>query len=138
MNKNNKKHTYDSILLIDDSVLDNFINEKMVELNFFAKKIYVSTSGNSALEFINNLVVLGKTEESLYPSIIFVDLNMPNMDGFAFIENLKKINSKSLKKTKLVMLTSSINIEDKKRVEGIEGGVTFVNKPLTKAILDAL
>jgi CheY-like chemotaxis protein len=89
MNINNKKTNYDSVLLIDDSVLDNFINEKMMELNCFANKIYVTTSGNSALEFINNLVVLGGASEEIYPSIIFVDINMPNMDGFAFIENFK-------------------------------------------------
>jgi CheY-like chemotaxis protein len=60
------------------------------------------------------------------------------MDGFAFIEKFKKINIENLKKTKIVMLTSSVNIEDKIRAEGMEGGVSFVNKPLTKAILDAL
>jgi CheY-like chemotaxis protein len=138
MNINNKKYTYDSVLLIDDNVLDNFINEKMVEINFFAKKVYVSTSGTSALEFINNLCIIEESGDKRYPSIIFIDLNMPNMDGFAFIEKFKKINIENLKKTKIVMLTSSVNIEDKIRAEGIEGGVSFVNKPLTKAILDAL
>jgi CheY-like chemotaxis protein len=138
MNINNKKHTYDSVLLIDDNVLDNFINEKMVEINSFAKKVYISTSGTSALEFINNLAILEKSGDELYPSIIFIDLNMPNMDGFAFIENFKKINIKNIKKPKIVILTSSVNIEDKIRAEGIESGVTFVNKPLTKAILDTL
>jgi CheY-like chemotaxis protein len=110
----------------------------MVEINSFAKKVYISTSGTSALEFINNLAILEKSGDELYPSIIFIDLNMPNMDGFAFIENFKKINIKNIKKPKIVILTSSVNIEDKIRAEGIESGVTFVNKPLTKAILDTL
>ena len=74
----------------------------------------------------------------MYPSIIFVDLNMPNMDGFSFIENLKKINIEILKKTKIVILTSSLNMEDRNKAGGIDGGVTFVNKPLTKEILNEL
>ena len=132
--KNKKKYTYDSVLLIDDSILDNFINEKMIEIHSFAKKIYVNSSGSSALEFINNISALG----GMYPSIIFVDLNMPNMDGFSFIENLKKINIEILKKTKIVILTSSLNLEDRNKAEGIDGGITFVNKPLTKEILNEL
>ena len=138
MKINNKKTNYNSVLLIDDSVLDNFINEKMMELNCFANKIYVTSSGTSALEFINNLIVLGGAAEEIYPSIIFVDINMPNMDGFSFIEKFRKINVDKLKKSKIVILTSSVNMEDKQRAEKIDGDVFFVNKPLTKAILDTL
>lgn len=131
------KYKYKHILLIDDNELDNFINEKMAEAQFYARNIYVSTNGKSALEFINNLVISGGSINGTYPEVMFVDLNMPIMNGFEFIEHFKKINDPKLLACKIVILTSSISNSDKVTAEKI-GNITFVNKPLTNEILDAL
>ncbi len=138
MKRTNVKYKYNNILLIDDNELDNFINEKMVESRFYAKNVYVSTNGKSALEFINNLLVSGGASNGTYPEVMFVDLNMPLMDGFEFIEHFKKINDPKLSVCKIVILTSSINNSDKVKAEKIGNDIVFVNKPLTNDILDEL
>ncbi|HLP10912.1 MAG TPA: response regulator [Flavobacteriales bacterium] len=135
MKQTTAKYKYNNILLIDDSELDNFINEKMIEANFYAKKIYVSTNGKSALEFINNLLVSGGANNGTYPEVMFVDLNMPLMDGFEFIAHFKKIKDPKLLSCKIVILTSSVSNSDKVKVNQIGTDIVLVHKPLTNQIL---
>lgn len=130
-------HKYKSVLLIDDNELDNFINEKTLESNLFAKKIYVSTSAKSAIEFLNNIIIAGDFQ-AMYPDVLFVDINMPLMDGFQFIEYFKGNLEKTIKPSKLVILTSSVNHEDKAKAQAISKDIIFLNKPLTQAMLDQI
>lgn len=132
------KYKYSNVMLIDDSELDNFINEKTLEANHFAKKIYVHTSAKSALEFLNNLVTMGTEYSDVYPHVIFIDINMPLMDGFQFIDNYKKSSEQHLKSPKLVILTSSVYHEDRQKANSISPDIIFLNKPLTKSMLDTI
>lgn len=130
-------YKHNAVLLIDDNELDNFINVKTLESNLFAKKIYVNTSGRSAVEFLNNIsIVEGCTE--MFPDVIFVDINMPFMDGFQFIEYFKTNLEKTIKSSKLVILTSSVNHEDRAKALSISKEIIFLNKPLTKFMLDQI
>ncbi|MCW3076710.1 MAG: response regulator receiver [Bacteroidetes bacterium] len=138
MKRSTPKYKYNNALLIDDNELDNFINERMLEANSFARKIYNCTNGKSALEFLNNIIASGSHENGINPDIMFVDLDMPIMDGFAFIENFMKIKHKGLENCKIVILTSSINIDDKTKAEKMDLKICFVNKPLTDLILSEL
>jgi CheY-like chemotaxis protein len=89
MKRKEPSYRYKYAMLLDDNELDNFINQKIIESNFFATNVYVNTSSKSALEFLNNLSISSTEKLNIFPEIIFVDLNMPMMDGFQFIENLK-------------------------------------------------
>jgi len=126
------KARYDTVMLIDDSEIDNFINQKMIEGCNFAERIYVHTSSKSALEFLNNFVRAKDFPKDLIPQIIFLDINMPIMDGFQFAEEFHKISSPLLKDIKIVFLTSSINPIDQKRALATKQVEGFINKPLTK------
>ena len=132
------KYKYAHVMLIDDSELDNFINEKTLEANHFAKKVYVHTSAKSALEFLNNLVTIGKEYSDIYPQVIFIDINMPMMDGFQFIDHYKKNSEEQLQTPKLVILTSSVYNEDRQKANDISNEIIFLNKPLTKTMLDTI
>jgi CheY-like chemotaxis protein len=125
------------VMLLDDNELDNFINEKIIEANNFSEKVYVNSSGKSALEFLTNLNATGSASESIYPEAIFIDINMPMMDGFQFINNLKKLNGAS-KNCKLIILTSSIYPEDKNKAMQISNDIIFLNKPLTTEMLNSI
>ncbi len=138
MKRSTVKYKYNNVLLVDDNELDNFINEKMVEAQFYAKNVYVCTNGKSALEFINNLIASGGAINGTYPDVMFIDLNMPIMNGFEFIEDFQKINDPKLLECKIVILTSSISNSDKIKAEKIGSSISFVNKPLTNEILDGL
>lgn len=138
MKRKEPKYRYANVMLIDDNELDNFINEKTLEANHFAEKIYVNTSAHSALEFLNNLVTMGDDHAEAFPQVIFIDINMPMMDGFQFIENFKKGNEVKLRQPKLVILTSSVYHEDRQKAQSISEDILFLNKPLTKEMLDTL
>ena len=138
MKRKEPSYRYKYAMLLDDNELDNFINQKIIESNFFAANVYLNTSSKSALEFLNNLSILSTEKLNIFPEIIFVDLNMPMMDGFQFIENLKvKLPEKSAP-LKVVILTSSINPDDRKKATFMGLDITFLNKPLTQEMLDQL
>lgn len=138
MKRKDPKYKYRHAMLLDDNELDNFINQKMIEANHFAGKIYVNTSSKSALEFLNNLSILSTESVDIFPEIIFIDLNMPMMDGFQFIENLLKNLPEKSKELKLAVLTSSTNPNDKQKAATISQNIVFLNKPLTQQMLDQL
>ncbi len=127
---------YNYVMLLDDNELDNFINQKTIEANNFASKVYLNTGSKSALEFLKNIEVSSSELYNVFPQVIFVDLNMPMIDGFQFIENLKKILPNKFNKFKIVILTSSVTLTDKQTANNISKEIMFLNKPLTKEMLD--
>lgn len=135
-----KKNTpkYDNVLLIDDNELDNFINQKVIESVNFAKNIYVNTGSTSALEFLKNISILKSQDNKVFPQVIFVDINMPVMDGFQFINNLLKSFAQEVKDIKIVILTTSLNPADKAKAEAISTDIAFLYKPLNEAVLETL
>ena len=138
MKRKEPKYRFKQVMLLDDNELDNFINEKIIEANHFAEKIYVNSSGKSALEFLNNLATSGPSSDKIFPEAIFIDLNMPMMDGFQFIDNLKNVRGDKVKDCKLVILTSSIYPNDKAKALSISKDIIFMNKPLTNELLKTI
>ena len=132
------KCKYTNVMLIDDNDLDNFINEKILEANLFAKRVYINTGSKSALEFLNNLNTMGENCAGSFPEVIFVDINMPIMDGFQFIEHFKKNLEGKMKKPKIAILTSSVYYEDRQKADDLSKEIIFLNKPLTKEMLDKI
>lgn len=137
MKKKKPKFKFKQVMLLDDNELDNFINEKIIEANNFSEKVYINSSGKSALEFLANLTATGNAKD-IYPEAIFIDINMPMMDGFQFINNLKKMNGATPKDTKLIILTSSIYPEDRNKAMEISKDIIFLNKPLTPEMLNSI
>jgi CheY-like chemotaxis protein len=139
MNKKKKfAATYSAVMLIDDNEIDNFINEKMIEGCGFAETVYVHTGSRSALEFLFNLVRAGGVPEELFPKVIFLDISMPMMDGFQFLEEYEKLPEKTKENIKVVILTTSINPMDIENAQSNRRVVSFMNKPLTKEHLDKI
>jgi CheY-like chemotaxis protein len=135
---NAKKPTarFETAMLIDDNEIDNLINEKMLEGTNFAERIYVYTSGKSALEYLQNLQRDKILEEKLIPDVIFLDINMPLMDGFQFLDEFDKLEKVIAKKSKIVMLTTSINPSDRELSDSNKYVLSFINKPLTQDYLE--
>jgi CheY-like chemotaxis protein len=122
---------YSTAMLIDDSEIDNFINLKMLEGCNFAERVYVHTNGRSALEFLKNIERMGEKEISLFPEVIFLDLNMPIMDGYQFADEFEKIPDLLKAKTKIVVLTTSLNPQDTEKSKKYPQIISYINKPLT-------
>ena len=134
MKTEDKTYKFDRVLLIDDNDIDNFINERMITTNFFSNRVIVKNSGESALNYLKE----NAGEDANLPQIIFLDLNMPIMDGFAFLTEYEKLSDGVKKNCKVIVLSSSISPEDINRASTNPLVVKYVNKPLNEKYLAAI
>jgi CheY-like chemotaxis protein len=121
---------YRTVMLIDDNEIDNLINQKMIEAASVTENIYTHTGAKSAIEFLKNMEKLDVAEKVL-PDVIFLDIDMPLMDGFQFLDEFEKLTAVAKKKCKIVMLTSSINPQDFNRSKKYDNVKLYLNKPLS-------
>jgi CheY-like chemotaxis protein len=126
---------YFSVMLIDDNEIDNLINQKMIEATNLSEHIYVHSGAKSAIEFLKNIEKLPDYSEKILPDIIFLDIDMPLMDGFQFLDLFNKLHDTTKKQCKIVMLTSSINPQDIDKSKTYSFVKKYINKPLTQQSL---
>ena len=133
-----KDAPYKNVMLIDDNEIDNLINQKMIESSGITHNVYIHTGAKSAIEFLRNLEKLADLSNEVLPDIIFLDIDMPLMDGFQFLDEFEKLSAKTKDKCKIVMLTSSINPQDLDRSKGYSYVKRYLNKPLSHENLTSL
>ena len=121
---------YRTVMLIDDNEIDNLINQKMIEAAAIAENIYTHTGAKSAIEFLKNMEKMDVADKVL-PDVIFLDIDMPLMDGFQFLDEFEKLAPGTKKKSRIVMLTSSINPQDFSRSKKYPNVKLYLNKPLS-------
>lgn len=128
---------YRTVMLIDDNEIDNLINQKMIEAASITENIYTHTGAKSAIEFLKNMERLDVAEKVL-PDVIFLDIDMPLMDGFQFLDEFEKLGDTTKTKCKIVMLTSSINPQDFNRSKKYDNVKLYLNKPLSHESIQKL
>ena len=131
------KQKLNCVLLIDDDEPTNFMSTMLLEEKNCAKQIKVAESGQMALNYLTNSEkVPPDTETFPCPDIIFLDINMPAMDGWEFLDNYRKLEKRQHGKVIIIMLTTSLNPDDKIRAQRIPEISGFENKPLTPEMID--
>ncbi len=119
-----------TVMLIDDNEIDNYINEKLLKTYGYAKHVFTHTSVTSALEFLKNIEKANGQSDRFVPEYIFLDLNLPILDGHQFLEEFKTLSLSIKSRIKIVILTCSLIPEDRERTLNHEYGVDFFSKPL--------
>ena len=125
-----------SILLIDDDPITNMINTKIIEKGLDLD--YKVVAFTNPYEAIQQLQQWSASAEDEFPGILFLDINMPQMDGWEFLEEFQKLPASALEKCSVVMLSSSIDRDDIERSRTYKVVREFISKPLTADILKAL
>lgn len=121
----------DLVMLVDDNDTDNFISKRIIEITKFAKRIEIKNSGKSALEFLEK----NKNNPSELPDLIFLDINMPIVDGFVFLFEFERFPEIIKNKCKIIILSSSDNKRDIDKIVNNDYVVKFITKPLTENVL---
>lgn len=118
------------IMLIDDNKIDNFFHERVIKKANAAKTIIIKESGQEALDYLK------KVNGNPRPDLIFLDINMPGMNGWEFLEHYKQLDKSLQSGMVVVMLSTSQNPDDKEmaRTHGILSD--FKTKPLTREMLE--
>ena len=124
---------FNSILLIDDDAATNDYHKIIIKLADVTHNIHAVESGQEGLDYLSSKGDY-HSQENVHPKpdLIFLDINMPAMNGFEFIEEYTKIPENQKGLHLIVMLTSSLNPDDKENAEKLSDIKEYLSKPLTK------
>ncbi|MCS6820430.1 MAG: response regulator [Microscillaceae bacterium] len=126
-----KNKEIDLVLLVDDNDTDNFISKRIIEITKFAKRVEARNSGKSALQYLEE----AEKNPSMLPDVIFLDINMPIVDGFVFLVEFEMFSDVVKEKCKIVILSSSNNKRDIAKIVDNDYVIKFITKPLTERSL---
>ena len=127
-------YKYKNALLVDDSDIDLLICKTILLNTRFSKYIVEKKSVGSALDYL--ISTIDKPEDT--PDIIFLDIMMPVMDGFVFLNNFDLLPDSIKRHSRIIVLSSTESLEDLNRVNSNKYVYKFLSKPLTKIALSGL
>ncbi len=123
------EHKLNCILVVDDDEPTNYFTQMILEECGCVENIRIVQSGMEALAYLERSESGSQDEDYPSPDLLFLDINMPAMDGWEFLEEYKKMNIRT--RIIVVMLTTSLFPEDKLKAESIPEISGYENKPLT-------
>lgn len=117
-----------NLLLIDDDEIFTFMTKRIIESTNLAEQIKIFENGKDAIDFLNSIV----DKPELLPEIIFLDLSMPILDGWGFLEEYIQLKPRFGKKITLYIISSSVSPKDHERAKTYSEVSDFIIKPMTK------
>jgi CheY-like chemotaxis protein len=124
------------ILCVDDDPITLMLCKKVIAKANFSNEIESAKDGVEALKFFDALLSSGESKNEDYPQLIFLDLNMPIMDGWEFLEEFSKNLKELFPKTKIIVLSSSVDPKDINKSKSYPMVLDFLPKPITVEMLN--
>ena|ERR1035437_4802680 len=122
------------VTIIDDDEIVSFIERKIIEQTNLVNQIKVFSHGQEAIDFLK----ANSINADLLPEIILLDLNMPFMDGFQFLEEFIKLEPRLERKITIYVVSSSVSPNDMNRIKSISEVTDYIIKPITKVLFEKI
>jgi CheY-like chemotaxis protein len=120
-------------MLVDDNPDDNFFHEREIKQNNPENIVVTQNSATKALEYLKL-----NPDEHPHPGLIFLDINMPRMNGWEFLEEYSRLDEKIRSRVLIVMLTTSENPDDLAKAKGWSFVADYRSKPLTEGMMEEI
>lgn len=127
--------TFQKVMMIDDNEIDNLIHSRLVTELRFGRQVEAFSNGKSAILHLRELL---RGHKQNLPDIIFVDLHMPIMDGWAFIQEYEKLSIHLYKDIPVYILTCAIYNKEVSKLKSEHIQIGFLPKPLTIEALEEI
>jgi CheY-like chemotaxis protein len=130
---------FDQILCIDDDSITLMLCKKVIFKSFFSHTIITAQNGEEALSYFN-MLKYNNTSNSpkKKPELIFLDLNMPIMGGWEFLDHFNSSNYSEFNTTKVIILSSTIDPQDIEKAKTYPIVIEFLSKPITPSMIEYL
>ena len=125
---------FKKVMIVDDTLVDRYTASYIMKKNLFAAEVLEFDMATKAIDYLEN----NKDNCEMLPEIILLDISMPEMDGFQFLDRLALLPKCIEQSCCIIMLSSSLNPEDHQRADDNPVVKKFINKPLSKADLDEI
>lgn len=128
------------ILCVDDDAITLMLCKKVIERVAFAQEVLTAKNGEEAIMYFNELAPKYQLDQNLsYPKLTFLDLNMPIMNGWEFLDHYLENDYQNLfKEAKFIVLSSTIDPQDVIKAKNYPMVIDFLSKPITKEMLENL
>lgn len=129
----------DQILCIDDDPITLMLCKKVIIKSAFCNEIITAQNGEEALSYFNNIKTANYQNKVMqHPQLVFLDLNMPVMGGWEFLDYFSRLEFAEFHNVKVVVLSSTIDPEDLQNAKKYPMVIDFLSKPITQSMLEYL
>ena len=121
-------------MLVDDDDDDNFFHERVIHNNYPDILVIAKQTAKEGLEYLKSK----KEDNTTHPDLVFLDINMPRMNGWEFLDEYNKLDKQFQSHAVVVMLTTSGNPDDMAKAQHNIDVADYKTKPLTKEMLEEI
>jgi CheY-like chemotaxis protein len=129
-----EKFTFDRVMVIDDTPQDRYIASFVIKKYNFGKEVVEFDMATKAIKFLEE----NQTQAEKLPQVILLDIRMPQMDGFEFLERMAQLPQSVKNSCCIIMVSSSLDPSDHERAENNPVVKKFLNKPLNRSNLEEI